>query len=965
MTDSAQQLFDLALEKIPMALRSGIERYWLGVREPLARLARERADDWPAALAKVFAGSDFVARTCVQHPQVLCDLIESRDLFRRYGEGELTRRVTHALADVVDETALKARLRVLRRREMVRVAWRDLAGLADLNEVMATLSELADGCVHQALDKLQAWAGAKHGVPRAADSGASQSLVVLGLGKLGGGELNFSSDVDLIFCYPEEGDTAGPRALSNHEFFIRLGQSLIGALSENTADGFVFRVDMRLRPNGASGPLALSFDAMEDYYQNHGREWERYALIKARVIAGDRPAGSALLARLRPFVFRKYLDYGTLEAIREMKTMIAREIARKGLQTNIKLGPGGIREIEFLAQALQLIHGGREPELTEPALLKVLPRLAASGHITPQTERELAEAYVFLRNTEHRLQMADDRQTQELPSAEQEKLRLACACGFADWAKFETVLNRQRRRVQELFSQAFSAPQGEAPPDAESKDSLHAVWLQGVEPEAACTILEKSGYRDTAAVLMLFDGLRSGSAYAGFSVEGRARLDVLIPLLAAAAGLTTEPLTTLTRLVNLLETIGRRSAYFSLLIENPMALSQLVRLFSASPWIASWVAQHPIVLDELLDPRSLYAPLAPAALADELRRRLVHIPAEDFELQMEILREFRHGHVLHIAAADIGPGLAPEKVGAYLAGIAEVVLGESLELANQALTARHGAPHCPDQETAPGFAVIGYGKLGSRELGYGSDLDMIFLYLGCDEGTTQGSRPLPNETFFARLGQRLIHILTARTPGGVLYAVDMRLRPSGRSGPLVTSLSAFRDYQRRHAWTWEHQALVRARPVAGSPGLAREFSQAREQILCQPRDPVKLRADVRAMRDKISASKARHDAAQADVKYDPGGIVDIEFMVQYWVLRWAHDHPGLTRHTENIQILETLKAEGLLEPERAQRLTEAYRHCLSVEHRLKLMERGSLADPAELGDWPESVRRIWDDTFTD
>lgn len=965
MTDSAQHLFDLAQDKIPIPLRSGVENYWHGLRAQLARLSQAGAETWLPALPKVFAGSNFVARTCVQYPELLRELIETGDLRRAYEAGELTRRLTREMANVTDEAALKMRLRVLRRREMVRIAWRDLTGLADLNEVMATLSELADACVHEALDKLHAWACAKYGEPHGAQSGQPQSLVVLGLGKLGGGELNFSSDIDLIFAYPEEGDTAGVPALSNHEFFIRLGQSLIGALNENTADGFVFRVDMRLRPNGASGPLALSFDAMEHYYQTHGREWERYALIKARAIAGDRAAGRELLARLKPFVFRKYLDYGTFDAIRSMKAMIAREISRKGLQINVKLGPGGIREIEFLAQALQLIRGGREPELSEPALLKVLPRLAAGGHITPEAERELVAAYVFLRNTEHRLQMADDRQTQELPTDEKEKLRLAFASGFADWGKFETALNRQRRRVQELFSQMFSAPQGEAAPEAEAKEGLHAVWFQAVEPEAARQVLGQAGYRDPEAVLALLDGLRRGSAYESFTGEGRARLDKLVPLLLSAAGLSPDPLTTLTRLVNLLEAIGRRSTYFSLLVENPMALSQLVKLLSASPWIANWIAQHPILLDELLDPRSLYEPLTRERLADELRQRLAHIPAEDVELQMEILREFRHGHVLRVAAADIGPGLASERVGAHLAAIAGVVIGESLELAQRALIEKHGAPRCPGQEAAPGFTVIGYGKLGSRELGYGSDLDMIFLYEGCEEGATRGPRPLPNEAFFGRLGQRLIHILTTRTPGGILYEVDMRLRPSGKSGPLVTSLAAFRDYQRRHAWTWEHQALVRARPVAGSPALAREFAQVREEILCQPRDPAKLKTDVRDMRDKMAAEKLHHDATQADIKHDPGGIVDIEFMVQYWILRWAHDHPGLTRHTDNIHILEALKAEGLLASEWAQRLTEAYRCYLSVEHRLKLMERGSLADPAELGDWPEGVRRIWDATFKD
>jgi glutamate-ammonia-ligase adenylyltransferase len=981
MTDSAQRLFDLAQEKIPLPLRAAVENYWHGLREPLARVPADETTPWVSELPRVFAASDFVARACVRHPELLRDLVESRDLFRVYDAGEVARRAARELANVADETALKTRLRVLRRREMVRIAWRDLAGAADLNETMAALSELADACVHEALDKLHAWACARHGAPRGAASGKPQSLVVLGLGKLGGQELNFSSDIDLLFAYPEEGETDGARPLSNHEFFIRLGQALIGALNENTADGFVFRVDMRLRPNGASGPLALSFDAMEHYYQVHGREWERYALIKARAIAGERAAGRELLARLKPFVFRKYLDYSTLDAIRSMKLMIEREVARKGLQTNVKLGPGGIREIEFLAQALQLIRGGREPDLAEPALLKVLPRLAAGGHITPETERELAAAYVFLRNTEHRLQMADDRQTQELPADDREKLRLAFASGFADWSQFETALNRRRRRVQELFAQMFSAPQGEAAPEAQAKDSLQAVWLQAVDTEAARAILAQSGYADPDAVLALLDGLRSGSAYESFSAEGRARMDRLVPLLIAAAGLSPDPATTLARLVNLLEAIGRRSTYLALLIENPMALSQLVKLLSASPWIANWIAQHPIVLDELLDPRSLYEPLTRERLADELRQRLAHIPAEDVELQMEILREFRHGRVLRVAAADIardlraprarseaqatssGPGPAPEQVGAHLAAIAEVVIGESLELAQTALREKHGAPRCPGRETPPGFAVIGYGKLGSLELGYGSDLDMIFLYEGCDDGATAGPRVLPNEAYFARLGQRLIHVLTTRTPGGILYEVDMRLRPSGQSGPLVTSLAAFRDYQRDHAWTWEHQALVRARPVAGSAALARAFAEVRHEILCRPRDPVRLKAEVREMRARMAAAHAPGEPGRANVKHDPGGIVDIEFMVQYWVLRWAHEHPGLTRHTDNIHILEALSTEGLLDSGQAQLLTEAYRRYLSVEHRLKLMERGAAADPAELGDWPEKVRRIWDEAF--
>ncbi len=957
MPDSAQQPFDAALTAVPEPLRHQVSARWHELAPSLATLQPEK---WLATLPRVFAASDFVARSGVQQPALLRDLIVSGDLSRGYPSGELVRRVTRALADVTDEPALKARLRQLRRREMVRIAWRDLAGWADLDETTASLSEFADACVDGALARLHAWAVEKNGAPRGEQSGTPQRLVVLGLGKLGGQELNFSSDIDLIFAYPEDGETQGARRLSNHEFFIRLGQSLINALNENTADGFVFRVDMRLRPNGASGPLALSFAAMEYYYQTHGRDWERYAFIKARVIAGDRAAGAELLKTLKPFVYRKYLDYGTIEAIRSMKGMIEREMARKGMHGNIKLGRGGIREIEFIAQTQQLIHGGREPQLQDRRLLGVLPRLVAAGHLNPETGTALAQAYIFLRNVEHRLQMAADQQTQSLPVDETSQMQLAFASGFADPKTFADELERQRDAVHRHFTRLFHTEA--APVEGHDPGALAAVWQGMLDAEAAKKALRDSGYTQPEEALNLVNALREGPMVSAFSTGARARMDRVAPLVLKAAAASDDPLTTLQRLVHLLEAIGRRTVYFALMSENPQVLTQLVRLGSASPWIANWIAQHPILLDELLDP-TLYELPTPDTLQDELRQRLAHIPEEDLELQMEVLREFRHGHVLRVAASDIGPGLAPEQTGAALATVAESVIVAGLELATRDLERRHGAPACPDRETPPGFAVIGYGKLGSRELGYGSDLDMIFLYEGCEEGSTHGSRPLPNEAFFARLGQRLIHILTTRTPGGILYAVDMRLRPSGKSGPLVTSLAAFRDYQRRHAWTWEHQALVRARPVAGSPVLARDFAKVREDILCLPREPAKLKVEVREMREKMAAAQPPHAAGQTDVKHDPGGIVDIEFMVQYWVLRWAHEHPGLTHHTENIHILEALKAEGLLESERARLLTEAYRRYLSVEHRLKLMERGSLADAAELGDWPGRVRRIWDEVF--
>ncbi len=975
MPDSARARFQTAFNQLPEPLRAPVEHAWQTLASHLPELLGATASrEWLDALPRVFAASDFVARACAREPGLLRDLLASGDLARPYAAGELTARVQHALDGVRDEPDLKSRLRRLRRREMVRIAFRDLAGWADLAEVTATLSELAGACIEGALTPLSVWLKAPPG------------FVVLGMGKLGGRELNFSSDVDLIFAYADAGDS---EEASHHERYVRLAQKLAQALSEPTADGFVFRVDTRLRPHGASGPLALSFDAMEQYYQVHGREWERYAFIKARAVAGDRAAGAELLAHLKPFVYRKYLDYGTLESLRGMKALIEREVVRKGMEANIKLGPGGIREIEFIAQALQLIRGGREPALQERALLPVLDRLVAAGHLESAARDVLREAYVFLRNTEHRLQMVADAQTHTLPADDPGRLRLAFSMGFAEWPAFETALNRHRQRVQEQFALMFRAPQGEAAPAEASP--LADAWLVP-DDEKSADLLRDAGYRAPENALVLLHGLREGSAYEAMSAESRARLDRLVPLLLSAAAPTREPEETLARLVRLLEAIGRRASYLALLVENPMALSQLVKLCAASPWIAGWIAQHLIVLDELLDPRALYTPLTRAQLAEELRARLAAVAADDIEMQMELLREFRHSHLLRIAATDLGPGLSPQQVGASLADIAETVIGETLALARAALVQRHGEPVCrrnsetasaPNQMTeraseasrasepargprlgpigetfTPGFAVIGYGKLGGHELGYASDLDMIFLYEGCEEGTTTGPRAIPNEEFFARLGQRLIHFLTTRTPGGVLYEVDMRLRPSGQSGPLVTSVAAFREYQSAHAWTWEHQALARARVVAGDPAVGAAFEAARHEILCRARDPSMLRADVRAMRARMAEAKSTNDTG-FDIKHGRGGIVDIEFMVQYGVLRWAHEHPGLTRRTDNIGILEALAAEGLLDEGTARTLIEAYRRYLSLEHRLKLMERGSTVDPAALDGLPGAVANIW------
>jgi glutamate-ammonia-ligase adenylyltransferase len=634
------------------------------------------------------------------------------------------------------------------------------------------------------------------------------------------------------------------------------------------------------------------------------------------------------------------------------------------MRDNIKLGPGGIREIEFIGQAFQLIRGGREPDLQERSILTVLERLQRNTHLEASAARDLSAAYAFLRQTENRLQMIADRQTHQLPHDPLERTRLAAAMGFADWQAFEGALRRHMDGVQRHFDRVFAARQEQQ--GVEDREALAATWLGLLDKEAAQQSLSDSGFDRPDDVLALLSGLRAGPAYSAFGSEERSRMDRLVPLLLSAAGVTIDPQTTLARLVNLIESIGRRSAYLVLLVENPQALSQLVRLCSASPWVANWISQHPVLLDELLDPVRLYAPPTRDSLTRELRQRLAHVAADDLEAQMEILREFRHGHVLRVAAADIGPGLSPEHVGVHLACVADVVLEQSLAIAKCTLVERHGTPMCQGDHASlvAGFAIAGYGKLGSLELGYASDLDMIFLYEACASGgETSGPRSIPNEVFFVRLGQRLIHMLTTRTRAGLLYDVDMRLRPSGQSGPLVTSLAAFREYQLNRAWTWEHQALVRARAIAGKAELCREFEDIRKEILCTRREPGRLREEVAQMRDKMSAAQASHDPAMFDVKHDRGAIVDIEFMVQYWLLLWAPEHPELVEHTDNVGILEALADAGLVDVHRKQMLVDAYRLYLSTEHRLKLTEQSALSGRDEFSGFPDAIADIWRDVF--
>lgn len=962
-------MIEILRAQVPAALHACLEQNWNRIEAAVASCA-PLPESVQSGLPMLLIGSDFVCEQLQRQPELLGELIRSGDLLRSYAQGELRQKAKAFLADCDSEAALQQRLRLFRRREMVRIIWRDLNRHADLAETTATLSALADALIDLALAWLHADAVRRWGRPLGPDGSGQlveQQLVVLGMGKLGAYELNLSSDIDLIFAYPENGETDGEqRQLSNQEFFTRVGKKLIQALDNNTGDGFVFRVDMRLRPFGSAGPLACSFDAMENYYQDQGREWERYAMVKARVVAGDQRAGAELLALLRPFVYRKYIDFSAFESLREMKALIKREVKLKHRDQNVKLGAGGIREVEFIAQAFQLIRGGRDPRLQQRELSRILPLLPECVGMPREVVEELLEAYGFLRDTEHALQAVADRQTQELPRDELGQARLAYVMGCADWSTFSARLQGYRDRVSRHFAEVIAPVSVEEPGTQEAQQCAdwRALWDAELEAEPTTRYLSALGFQEPTRALQLLRDLQQQRTVQMLQQVAQARLQAVLPRLLQAVAEVDNPEQTLERVLLLIQAVLRRSAYLVLLAENPGALRQMVRLCAASHWFADQISRQPGLLDELIDPRTLYAPPDKAKLQDELRQLLLRIPGEDTEQLMEALRYYKHAHVLRVAASDITGALSLMKVSDYLTWLAETVLDAVLEIAWRDMTAKYGVPQrAKDEPGETDFIIVGYGKLGGIELSYGSDLDLVFIHDTQDSLMTQGgARELPNQVFFTRLGQRIIHILNTLTPSGQLYEVDMRLRPSGNSGLLVTSLKAFEHYQHQEAWTWEHQALVRARVVSGSDRVARRFEAVRGAILGREREPEALRTEVREMREKmrhqLGTASSKEDQ-QFHLKQDRGGLVDIEFMVQYLVLAHAHRYPELMRYTDNIRILESIEQAGLLPPEQAESLREVYKAYRAFGHRQTLQDQPTLVSGDQMKEYRDRISAYW------
>jgi glutamate-ammonia-ligase adenylyltransferase len=920
-----------------------------------AALAQAPADIL-ATLPRVLAASDFIAESCTRNPQLLAALLARGDLTRRLAPGELARGAPELSAAVMEGEAQGA-LRRWRRHELVRIAWRDLAGWADLDETLADLTAFADAAIRTALAYARHGLVARYGEPRSA-AGEIQPLVVIGMGKLGGGELNFSSDVDLVLLFPEHGETDGQRGVANEEFFTRLVQALVRLLEAPTAEGFVLRVDLRLRPFGDSGPVAVSFASFEDYLPRHGRDWERYAYIKARAITAAERYAEIETSAVRPFVYRRYLDYGVFESLREMKALIAREVERRELADDIKLGPGGIREIEFIVQALQLTRGGRDRGLQTPALRTALARLAQTRILPAEVAAELEGAYVYLRRLENRLQMLADAQVHALPLEPAARERIALAMGARDWPALLSELGRHRERVRGHFREVILG--GGSEPDAAVRIDLGRFWDTRAETAALAESLERAGFVDSAEAARLLLELRASSLVRKLDEPGRRRLQALLPALLADVAGNAAQLPVLRRILTIIEATGKRSAYFALLRENAPARARLVELVGHGEFLAAQIAAQPLLLDELIDARLLSELPTRAALAAELTQRLGQLHGEDPERQVEALRHFQSAAVFRVAVADLTGAMPLMQVSDRLTDVAELIVERALELAWQQITAQFGVPTCGDGRPV-NICAVGYGKLGGMELGYSSDLDLVFLHDSHGERQqTSGASPVDNQVFFVRLAQRIVHLLTMHSAAGRLYEVDVRLRPSGKGGMLVTSIEAFAEYQQREAWTWEHQALLHARSVAGSPALRARFEQVRLEVLCHHVRREGLRQEVRAMRERMRRELSKGDEERFDIKQDSGGIADIEFLAQYWALASAVRYPAVVMFADTIRQLESVASAALVPQADVDVLTGAYRAYRATAHHLSLAGRPALVPRQELRAQRADVKRIWD-----
>ena len=950
------------IESVPRALRDSVERWWeraCGLPDFAAGYGALSGTD-REQLPRVVAASEFVAQALIQDPRSLAwyarlDASEPGSVNADYE--------IRAASAASAEQALFS-LREWRRRAMVRIAWHDIAGTAAVAETLQAVSDLADAAIRAATAAAERHLLPIFGSPYRSNP-AGASFIILGMGKLGGRELNFSSDIDLVFLFTEAGETSGPRVVDNEEYFNRLGREIIRLLDARNADGFVFRVDMRLRPFGESGPLVVSLAALEDYLQQHGRDWERYAWIKARAIVGADAYAAAYEEFVRPFVYRRYLDFGVFESLRSMKALIVREVARRDLEHHLKLGKGGIREVEFIVQSMQLVRGGSDRRLQSPALLQVLPLLAGSKLVSGDDVAELSEAYLVLRKAENALQMMRDQQTHALPEDALDRARLSLMMGFEDWGATYSRLEATLKKVSGQFDALLFGT-----PDAQRRyDDLGVAWLDSADGKIE-EELANSGFpgAEIGPVAAILDSYRQAAPYRRLDEAGHRRVHVILARLLKSAAERAAPATVVQRVLRVLEAIGSRASYLALLKEQPAALDRLIEVCAISGFLSRQIADFPLLLDELIGAKAFDELPTRQGFTLELAPRTERLSPDDPERQVEALRQFQKVAVFTVALADLTGRLPLMRVSDRLTDIAELIVQCCMDLAWQQMTQTYGTPYCgedPSSLRPVAVAVAGYGKLGGLELGYASDLDLVFLHDSAGSiQLTDAEKPLDNGIFFLRLGQRIVHLLTMHSAAGRLYEVDMRLRPNGKGGFLMTGIDAFERYQQSDAWTWEHQALLRARAVAGDGHLRAAFEAVRRRTLTSSVRRETLRKDVLEMRLRMRKELSRSGRGEFDIKQDAGGIGDIEFLVQYWVLAQSQVHPELLTYTDNVRQLEGLAAVGAVDEATALWLKESYISYRTVLHHLSLEGDGErIVAAAPYQETRDRLRAIWHATL--
>ncbi len=945
---------------IPEPLLEGVEKALAQLREHEALAARLTTEEALAPLARVLACSPFAARSFTRRPDILAALLEDGRLNRALDGAEWTKLAAEALKNSPQEASFMRELRWFRHREMCRILWRDLNGLSSIEESLDELSALADACILAALEFARGNVSARHGAPRA-ESGEPSELAVVGMGKLGGGELNFSSDIDLVFVYSEEGRTDGAVAIDASRFHTLVCQQVIRLLDQRTVDSFVYRVDTRLRPFGSSGPLVVKTSSLENYLARSARDWERYAWIKGRVINPCEMAEGLYEELLRPFVYRRYLDYSVFESLRDMKGKIEREALRKDKAADIKLGRGGIREIEFITQSLQLVRGGANPDLRGRSLRGMLARLGQRDFLDAAACRELDRSYCFLRRLENRLQGMEDRQTQALPDDAEGRARLAFAMEYRTWEDLARETASQREAVSRhfdaiFFRQAELAETENAPPG-----DLAAVW-EG-ETDNAREVLAAHGFSNPGAALESIRAVREASNFKRLDHTGRKRLSMLVPKLIKAAARESEPGLVLARALRVIAVIAWRSAYLALLYENAAARDRLVHVCGLGEILVRQLCSYPWLMDELLDTGITEQVMDLEQLEQELDFRLVRTADESEEIRLAAISEFKQAASFRVGVLDLAGGLPLMRVSDILTGIAELVIARSLEHVWEELVEEFGSPGATVESGRQdaGFAVIAYGKLAGLEMGYGSDLDLVFVYDAHGEDqVTNGKRSIANADFFFRVARRVLTVLTTRGITGRMYEVDTRLRPSGRSGLLVSSLHAFASYQRESAWTWEHQALLRSRAIAGARHVREEFERLRMDLLRNAVRREDLRNQVVEMRRRMLGEAPRVPQGRFNIKHARGGLQDIEFIVQFLILNHAHEHADLAAWPDNVRQLEALARHGVLAESDAATLTDTYLQFRENLHHRSLADRPLHAPAGEMAERTAAVLALWE-----